>query len=79
MIKFELIDGDMDYRVYEHVIDGRMTKLRYKIINRYARKRNWRGHCGHEWDCCGCMYAQGMDLEYKDNKWVLYKTESFNY
>lgn len=79
MIKFELIDGDMDYSVYEHVIDGRMTKLRYKIISRYVRKNSWRGHCGHEWDCCGCMYAQSMDLEYKDNKWTLYKVNNYNY
>jgi len=79
MTKFTLIDGDMDYSVYEHVISGRMTKLRYQIINRYARKKSWRESCGHEWDCCGCMYAQGMKLEYKDNKWVLYKSEHFNY
>jgi hypothetical protein len=69
----------MDYRVYEHIIDGRMTKLRYKIINRYARKNSWREHCGHEWDCCGCMFARGMELEYKNNKWVLEMSESFNY
>jgi hypothetical protein len=79
MTKFTLIDGDMDYSVYEHVISGRMTKLRYQIINRYARKKRWHESCGHEWDCCGCMYAQGMKLEYKDNKWILYKSEHFNY
>ena len=79
MTKFILIDGDMDYSVYEHVISGRMTKLRYQIINRYARKNSWRKHCGHEWDCCGCMYARSMELEYKDNKWILGMSESFNY
>jgi hypothetical protein len=79
MTKFTLIDGDMDYRVYEHVIDGRMTKSRYKIINRYARKSSWREHCGHEWDCCGCMFARRMELKYKNNKWILGMVESFNY
>jgi len=79
MTKFNIIDADMDYRTYEHTIDGRMTKLRYKIINRYARKNSWREHCGHEWDCCGCMFARNVELEYQNNKWTLRMSENFNY
>lgn len=80
MTKFNLIEGDMDYRTYEHVIDGRMTKLRYKILSRYARKKSWRGGgCGHEWDCCGCMIGEYMRLNYIDGVWRITISQSFNY
>jgi hypothetical protein len=79
MTKWTLIDGDMDWRRYEHPIEGRMTKLRYKILSRYARKKSWRESCGHEWDCCGCMFSEGMSLSYIDGKWKLILGQSFNY
>jgi hypothetical protein len=79
MTKFNLIDGDMDYRTYEHVIDGRMTKLRYKILSRVVRKGTWHSHCGHEWDCCGCMHSQSMRLDYIGGVWKIIKSQSFNY
>ena len=77
--EFTLIDGDFDYRRYEKAIDGRMTKLRYKIISRYARKKSWREHCGHEWDCCGCMFAESYNLSYTNGIWKLTVGQSFNY
>jgi hypothetical protein len=79
MTKWILIDGDMDWRRYEHPIEGRMTKLRYKILSRYTRKKSWREGCGHEWDCCGCMFAERMGLDYVDGKWKLILGQSFNY
>jgi hypothetical protein len=80
MTKFNLIDGDMDYRTYEHIINGRMTKLRYKILSRYARKKSWRDSgCGHEWDCCGCMTSEYMSLNYIDGVWRITISQNFNY
>lgn len=79
MIKWINIDGDMDYRVYEHRIEGRMTKSRYKILSRYVRVKSWREGCGHEWDCCGCMFAENLKLNYVGGVWKLILTQSFNY
>ena len=79
MIKWVLTDGDIDYRTYEYPIEGRMTRLRYKILSRYTRKKSWREDCGHEWDCCGCMFAERMSLSYVSGNWKLILGQSFNY
>lgn len=78
-MKWNLVDGDCDWRTYEHIIDGRMTKLRYKILSRYVRKNSWREHCGHEWDCCGCMFAERLSLDYIGGIWKIIRGQSFNY
>lgn len=77
--KFKAVDGDIDYTKLEYSLYGRMTKGRYKILDRYVRKNNFHTHCGHEWDCCGCMCKQTMDLKKVDNSWVLSAVQHYNF
>jgi len=79
MRKFTLIDGDMDWRLYERKIEGRLTPKRFKILHRFVRNHSYREHCGCEHDCCGCKFAQGMDINFDKGTIVIQLTESFNY
>lgn len=74
-------ESDYDYRIYERVFTGRMTKLRLKIIDRFCRLHSYHPHyrCGHEWDCCGCFCGQSMSFEYNHNQVTIRFTQSFNY
>lgn len=72
-------DSEMDYRISERIISGRLTKCRYKLIDRFCRKNSFRTHCGHEWDCCGCLCDQTMSFEYKHNAVIIKVKQSFNY
>lgn len=79
--KWELVEMD-DGGSYVTVVrrfSGRMTELRWKIIDRYCRKNSWHQSCGHEWDCCGCCFAERFEFEYKHNQVSVFKTSSFNY
>ena len=73
--------SDYDYRCYERVFTGRMTKARWKIIDRFCRLHSFRPRyrCGHDWDCCGCFCGQSMSFEYKHNQVSITFTQSFNY
>lgn len=90
MKHFKLIDGDFDYKVSERTFSGKMTKTRYKIIDRYVRKLNnthiygtsrngYAYRCGCKHDCCGCLSSQNMQFTYKHNQVTLIFTQSFNY
>lgn len=80
-----------DERVCERILTGRLTKARYKIIERYARKHRRSQsdiygegfRCGHEHDCCGCLVGEWMSTKYtrhwKGTKVVLRFSQSFNY
>lgn len=78
---FEIESSDYDYRQYQRIFSGRMTKNRWKIIGQFCRKHSYRPHyrCGHDWDCCGCFCGQSMWFEYKHNQVVITFTQSFNY
>jgi hypothetical protein len=74
-------ESEMDYRIYERIFSGRMTKRRYKIIESFCRRYTYRPYynCGHEYDCCGCFCGQNMSFTYKQNQVVIRFTQSFNY
>jgi len=80
-VKFLPVNIDADYRQYQRVFTGRMTKRRWKIIDRFCRLNTFRPHyrCGHDWDCCGCFCGQSMDFEYSRNQVVISFSKSFNY
>jgi hypothetical protein len=63
MRNFKEIDGDMDYRLFEKTFVGRLTKCRYKSILKYCRVKTTRTHCGHEHDCCGCLFAESYSMK----------------
>jgi hypothetical protein len=55
-------DADIDYRTCQRTFSGRMTRARYKLIHRYCRRNSFSTHCGHEWDCCGCLCRQRLSF-----------------
>lgn len=79
MNRFKQTDGDIEYRTYTREFSGRMTKGRWKILDRYCRKHSWSTHCGHEWDCCGCLCGQYASFAYSANQVTVSITQSFNY
>jgi hypothetical protein len=79
MRNFKLVESDYDFKAYQRVFSGRITKRRYKIIDSICRKKSYNQHCGCEHDCCGCMFAQSIRFEYKHNRVVMTLTESYNY
>jgi hypothetical protein len=79
MKNFKIINSDMDYTISKRIFSGKITKNRYKILDRFCRKNSFRTNCGHEWDCCGCMCSQYMEFEYKNNQVILILHNSFNY
>jgi hypothetical protein len=58
---------------------GRMTKARYKILSRYCRKMIYRQRCGHDYDCCGCVFAEYYEFDYKQNQVIIYHSIHRNY
>lgn len=82
MDKFVQLDNsDYDYCNYERTFSGRMTKARYKILDRFCRirSRSPRYRCGHEHDCCGCLCGQRMELTYSQGQVKIILSHSFNY
>ena len=77
--KFELVDSDFDFRSYLREISGRITYKRYKILQRYARKKSWRNSCGCEHDCCGCVFSEAMAIEVTHTGFKIYFSQSLNY
>lgn len=77
--KFIVVDGDFDYTTLQRTFTGRMTRLRWKIISDFCRKKSGYQHCGHEWDCCGCMHSQSVSFDYKHNQVTVSISQSFNY
>lgn len=73
--------NDIDVLHSVRTFSGKMTKLRWKILNRFARTRTVSsfGGCGHQWDCCGCLCSQHVSVSYKHNKVKIIFTQHFNY
>lgn len=73
--------GDDDAETYQRVFSGRLTKGRYKALQRYckSRTRSGFGYCGHDWDCCGCVCRTEMELAYKHNLVTLTYIEHRNF
>lgn len=80
-VKFKPTSTDFDYRQYQRIFTGRMTKARWQIIDRFCRMHTWSPEyrCGHDWDCCGCFCGQRMSFKYSHNQVVISFTQSFNY
>lgn len=77
--RMKLVDSDLEFRLYERTFTGRMTKLRWKILSSWCRRKSWSQHCGHDWDCCGCLHAQSCGFTYKHNQVTIRIQHSFSY
>lgn len=74
-------DSDMDREHYTRSFSGKMTKERYKKLSSFCRfhSRPFRYRCGHEWDCCGCIFAVDMYFTYKYNCVTVHLIHHRNY
>jgi hypothetical protein len=74
-------DFDFDRNHYIYEFSGRMTKERYKKLDSFCRlnSRPFRYRCGHDWDCCGCIFAVSMSFEYRHNQVTVHLTHHRNY
>jgi hypothetical protein len=80
MKNWKKIEGDIDYTIFQKEFSGKLTAKRYKLLNRYCRKNTHRfEHCGHEYDCCGCISYMYTDFTYKHNLVTVTQTTQFNY
>lgn len=77
--KFIVVDGDMDFVTQKRYLTGRMTKKRWKIIDRYCRRMTYSNRCHHEWDCCGCLTGMDTSFTYQHNQVTIKQTIGFNY
>lgn len=64
---------DIDREVFTREFSGRLTRERYKRIDRFCRaaSRPLKYRCGHDYDCCGCVFAMSMSFTYKQNLVVI--------
>lgn len=76
---FVPIANDIDFHTFQKVLDGRITKNRYKLLDRWVRSQNKKYHCGHDWDCCGCLHSTSATLLVTPNKAEILVTYSYNY
>jgi hypothetical protein len=80
--KFTVVPDEQPDPAYNTVcrrFSGRLTKARYKAVSRFCRMNTWRRHCSHEWDCCGCLFAQRMSFTYRHNQISIFIHQSRNY
>lgn len=77
--KFTSMGADCDYHIYERYISGRMTKGRWKALDRYCRRNTYRMHCHHDHDCCGCMCSQRVSFTYEHNQVIISLAQHYNY
>lgn len=75
----ETNDTDFARRTYERSFSGKLTKQRYKLIDRICRKNTINADCDCEHDCCGHLVNQRMTFEYKQNQVVISLVRVFNY
>ncbi len=85
MRKFKLEENseqEIDSQVFVREISGRMTKRRYQILARYVRVKPMKRddlRCHHEYDCCGCLCRQSMELQASNNGAKIFLFNSYNY
>lgn len=81
MKNFKLEGNDGDTLTYIRTFSGRITKYRYKLIHRWIREHTLGHipHCGHEYDCCGCLCRQYVNFTYKYNLVTITMIQGFNY
>lgn len=80
MKNLKVIDGDYDFKVEEKVINGRITKARYKAIARQVRKGNWWNRCSCEHDCCGHVSSVRTNIISADsNQMIIHVRTNYNY
>jgi hypothetical protein len=77
--RFTVTEHTGDRREAERVLSGRINKSRYKFLQRLCRVLSWRESCGHEHDCCGCLFMRELSLKVVNGQAVIVISDYFNY
>lgn len=78
--RFQLVESEAERKIYVRQFSGRITKARFKRLKR--QERIFTGnmpHCGHDWDCCGCLSSVSAKFTYSHNLVTFEVKEYFNY
>lgn len=79
------LDADFDERKREVVYSipfEYMTKAAFKQIRSEIKEmypEMARRGCGHDWDCCGCVFMVDVDTTFTSKGVVIVITEHLNY
>lgn len=77
---FTIQESDIDYNLSTRVIQGRITKWRYKIIEGFCRRHTKRyKRCYHDYDCCGCCYGCSVTPTWEKGKVTITLIFMYNY
>jgi len=73
--------SDYDYKVFYKLLKGKLTKCRYKMLDRFCRKNSFQSSCGHSYDCCGCVCGQKVSFIHNPatQKTLITISVSYNY
>ena len=75
----ELPDSEYDYRRFERVFSGRITKKRWQLIHRFCRLHSYRIPVYSDYDCTGQLCGKDMEFTYKHNQVVIRLSMSYDY
>lgn len=77
--KWQITDGDIDFRTSVRFISGKITKKRWKFLDGFCRRKSYAAHCGCSHDCCGCVSSECYTLERVRGGVKLTYSVHFNY
>lgn len=85
-------ESDFDTRVSVRTLTGNMTEARRERLDLIARlyteshsapygvsPNGYAYTCGHEWDCCGCLIHDFMEVEHTESGSTIKIIQTFNY
>lgn len=73
------LSGDIDNNSSAFILTSEQFKkiIGIKPVSLEAHKRY---RCGHDYDCCGCLCYQGIDIKKHNNGYItIFVTNRFNY
>lgn len=74
-----LPESEYDYKQFERVFSGRMTKKRWQVISSFCRRNSYRNHIASDYDCTGQLCGQYMEFRYSRNQVVIRLCMSYDY
>lgn len=79
MKNFKLVNGDESVSNFERVLNGKVTKSRYKLLASYVRRKSFSFNCGCDWDCCGCVFQENYGINISNNQIRITMSQHRNY
>jgi len=77
-----VIQDEFDSQTQKREFKGKMTPMRWEAIKQYVKRFNRENkpdrRCGHDWDCCGCVTRNYMEISFEPQTVVIYWSVGFN-